>query len=71
MRNKSFTAILALVLILGNILPGVHLTPTQTASAHAPPPPTLGAPTPPPAGSGVAGRLLLAPPPLDNPFPEV
>jgi len=65
--RKSFAAMMALMLVLGSILPAS----IQPASAYAPPPPTLPAATPPPAEPGIAGQILPTPPSLDSLPPEV
>ena len=69
--RKSFTTMMALVLILASVLPEVCLASPQTVSANAPPPPTLPATTPPPADPDVADQPLSTPPSPDDLPPEV
>jgi len=69
--RKSFAAMMALVLLLSSILPGIRPASPQIASAHAPPPPTPPAPTPPPAGLDVAAQSLPTPLSPDSLPPEV
>jgi len=70
--RKPFAALMVLLLTVGSILPGIHSTPIQTASAYAPPLPTLPAPaTSPFMGPDQASQSLPTPPaPYDLP-PEV
>ena len=60
--RKPFTATLALVMILGSLLPGVRPVLPRPVSASAPLPPTPSAPTSPPAGLDLAGESLPTPP---------
>jgi murein DD-endopeptidase MepM/ murein hydrolase activator NlpD len=70
--RKPFAALMALVLTVGSILPGIHSASSQTASAYAPPLPTLPAPTTSPfMEPDQASQSLPTPPAPDDLPPEV
>jgi hypothetical protein len=69
--RKPLAAVMALVLVLGSILPGVRLVSSQAASASAPPPPTLSTPTPPPVEFNPADQPFPTPPFPGSLPPEV